>query len=608
VQRSGVVTPSLIVAFTKLLTGAFVVAREPVVRCRHVRNFSPWRRDVREIDPPLLTVLAAGVVVTALLCFVPPMRAATRLESDQAPAPSGSSVRLTNVAGAAGLNFAYQHSPTAEKYYVESAPGGLAVFDYNGDGRPDIFFTNGAPIPSLQKDSPKYSNRLYRNDGGLHFTDVTEAAGVAGVGYAMGAAAADYDNDGHVDLFVAGVRQNQLLHNRGDGRFEDVTSRSRIASGDWAVAAVWFDYDNDGRLDLFVVNYVQWTPQTNRYCGDQARGVRTYCHPRFFQGLPDRLYHNNGDGTFEDVSARAGLLTHIGKGMSAAIADYDHDGRMDLFVTNDTVPNFLFRNKGNGTFEETGLLAGVSVPASGRPVSGMGTDFQDYDNDGWEDIFFTALSGETFPLFRNDGKGSFTESTPAAGLVTATTRLSGWCGALVDLDNDGWKDIFTANSHANDRVSESTGWNLANSVFINDRHGRFRDATAEAGLATALAAHRGCGIADFDGDGRVDIVVLVLGASAELWHNESPSPNRWLDVRLIGTKSNRDGIRARVTVGQQVRTMTTAIGYASSSYAGLHFGLGPEAGTVRVEVQWPSGARQVVEGVKSNQTVEIREQ
>jgi enediyne biosynthesis protein E4 len=545
----------------------------------------------------------AAVVATILIIASGTNRA--RLEQ---VTTAGAVVTFHDVAAAAGLTFSYQNSPTADKYYVESAPGGLAVFDYNGDGRPDIFFTNGAPTPSLQKDLPKYSNRLYRNDGGLHFTDVTETAGVAGVGYAMGAAAADYDNDGHVDLFVAGVRQNQLLHNRGDGRFEDVTTRSGISSGDWAVAAVWFDYDNDGRLDLFVVNYVQWTPQTNRYCGDQARGIRTYCHPRFFQGLPDRLYRNKGDGTFEDVSARAGLLTHIGKGMSAAIADYDHDGRMDLFVTNDAVPNFLFRNKGDGTFEETGLLAGVSVPASGRPVSGMGTDFQDYDNDGWEDIFLTALSGETFPLFRNDGKGTFTETTPAAGLVTVTTRLSGWCAALVDVDNDGWKDIFTANSHANDRVSESTGWSLANSLFLNDQHGRFRDVTEPAGLSGAVAAHRGCGIGDFDGDGRLDIVVLVLGASAELWHNESPSQNRWLDVRLIGTKSNRDGIGARVTVGQQVRTMTTAVGYASSSYGGVHFGLGGRTDTVRVEIQWPSGSRQVVEGVKTNQVFEIKEQ
>src|SRR6185503_15409311 len=226
------------------------------------------------------------------------------------------SIRFRDVAKNAGISFVYRNSPSADKYFVESAPGGLAVFDYNNDGRPDIFFTNGAPTPALVKNSPSDSNRLYRNDGGLRFTDVTTAAGVAGIGYAMGAAAADYDNDGFVDVFVAGVRQNQLLHNRGDGHFDDVTARSGIASGDWAVSAVWFDYDQDGRLDLFVVNYVKWSPDTNRYCGDQTRGVRIYCHPRFFEGLPDRLYRNRGDGTFEDVSSRAGILSHVGKGMS----------------------------------------------------------------------------------------------------------------------------------------------------------------------------------------------------------------------------------------------------------------------------------------------------
>jgi hypothetical protein len=523
---------------------------------------------------------------------------------------SGAAVRFHNVAEAAGVTFVYQHSPTPDKHYVESAPGGLAVFDYNGDGRPDIFFTNGAPTPSLEKTFPEYSNRLYRNDGGMRFTDVTESAGVRGVGYEMGAAAADYDNDGHVDLFVAGVRRNQLLHNRGDGGFDDVTDRAGIASGDWAVAGGWFDYDNDGRLDLFVVNYVQWTPQSNRYCGDQTRGVRIYCHPRFFQGLANRLYRNRGDGTFEDVTARAGLLSHVGKGMSVAFADFDHDGRLDAFVTNDTVPNFLFHNKGDGTFTETGLLAGVSVPESGRPVSSMGTAAEDYDNDGWEDILVTALSGETFPLFRNDGHGGFVDAASASGVGTLSLKLSGWCAVLADVDNDGLKDIFTANSQANDRIGEfqPTAWKQSNSLLLNAGRGRFRDATAESGLDGAAAVHRGCGVADFDGDGRLDFVVLTLGSPAELWKNEGSSANHWLIVKLTGTKSNRDGIGARVTVGNQVRTMTTAVGYASSSHAGLHFGLGPDSSAVRVEVHWPSGTRQVLESVKTNQVLQVKEQ
>jgi len=518
-------------------------------------------------------------------------------------------VRLRNIAASAGLRFIHHHSPTAGKYFVESAPGGLAVFDYNGDGRPDIFFTNGARTPSLEKSSAAFANRLYRNDGQMRFTDVTEAAGVQGVGYAMGAAAADYDNDGHVDLFVAGVRQNQLLRNHGNGRFEDVTTRAGIASGVWAVAGGWLDYDNDGRLDLLVVNYVQWSPETNRSCGDEARGIRIYCDPRVFQGLPNRLYRNRGDGTFEDVSARSGLLAHVGKGMSVAFADFNHDGRLDIFVTNDTVPNFLFRNNGDGTFAETALHAGVSVTDSGRAISSMGTDFQDYDNDGWEDIHLTALAGETFPLFRNDGRGAFVEETQSSGMARLTVKSSGWCSIVADIDNDGWKDIFTANSHVNDRIGEfqSIAFKQSNSLFINDGRGRFRDATTSAGLATAVAAHRGCGVADFNADGRLDVVVLALGAPAELWENESTPDRRWLIVRLVGTTSNRDGIGARVIVGNQVRTMTTAMGYASSSHAGLHFGLGAATEIDRIEVHWPSGTRQVVQNVKTNQVIEVKE-
>jgi hypothetical protein len=514
------------------------------------------------------------------------------------------------VAESSGLVFVHQHSPTPEKHYIESVPGGLAVFDYNGDRRPDIFFTNGARTPLLDKSAAEHWNRLYRNDGGMRFTDVTAEAGVSGVGYAMGAAAADYDNDGDVDLFVAGVRQHQLLRNRGDGRFEDVTPAAGIASGEWAAAGGWFDYDLDGRLDLLVVNYVQWSPDTARYCGDQARGLRIYCHPRFFQGLPNRLYRNRGDGTFEDVSARAGLLKHIGKGMSVAFADYDRDGRVDAFVTNDAVPNFLFRNMGDGTFRDTALLAGVSVPLTGRAVSAMGADFQDYDNDGWPDIHFTALAGELFPLFRNDRRGGFEEATQSSRLAALTGKYSGWCSMFADVDNDGRKDIFTANSHVNDRIGDvaATTWKQPNSLFINEGAGRFRDASSESGLASAAAVHRGCGIADFNGDGRLDIVVLALGSKAELWQNESTGDRRWLIVRLAGTKSNRDGIGARVTVGDQVRTMSTAAGYASSSHAGLHFGLDASAQPVRIFVEWPSGVKQAIENVKANQVVDVREQ
>ena len=558
-----------------------------------------------------LTEANPGVIAAALLLAAATLPAAGTRQSVPA-GTAASQPRFTDVAQPAGLTFVHRHSPTADKHYPESVPGGVAVFDYNGDSRPDIFFTNGAAMPSLAKSDESYANRLYRNDGGMKFTDVTAAAHVGGEGYAMGAAAGDYDNDGRVDLFVAGVARNQLLHNRGDGTFEDVTGRAGIATGEWAAAAGWFDYDNDGRLDLLVVNYVRWSAEGGRFCGDQAKGIRIYCHPRYFEGLPNRLYRNRGDGTFDDVSASSGLARYVGKGMSVAFADYDHDGDVDAFVTNDTVPNFLFRNNGDGTFTDVALPAGVALPESGRPISGMGVDFQDYDNDGWEDINLTGISGETFPLFHNDSRtraGSFSDATAASGLGRLTARLSGWCSVFTDADNDGDKDLFTANSHPNDRIErvEATGWQQPNSLFLNAGGGRFREA-GDAGFAGRTAVHRGCAVADFDGDGRSDIVVLVLGGRAELWHNDTANGHAWLVIRLTGTRSNRDGIGARITVGDQVRTMTTAAGYASSSHAGVHFGLGAAAGPVTVRVEWPSGAKQVVEGVKVNQFVQIREQ
>ncbi|HZI32007.1 MAG TPA: VCBS repeat-containing protein, partial [Candidatus Binatia bacterium] len=425
-------------------------------------------------------------------------------------------------AAKSGVDFVLHNCPTPEKHMIETMAGGLAVFDYDGDGRPDLFFTNGAPIPELKKSSPEYFNRLYRNEGGLRFRDVTDAAGVAGDGYSMGAAAADYDNDGRPDLFVAGVNRNILYHNAGNGRFEDVTEKAGIKSGKWAVAAGWFDYDNDGRLDLWIVHYAKWTPATDRYCGDTARGIRIYCHPKYYEGLASTLYHNRGDGTFEDVSAKAGISAFAGRGMSVAFADYDQDGYQDVFVTNDNMPNFLFHNKGNGTFEENALLAGVALKSDGKPVASMGTDFRDYNNDGLPDILFTALAGETFPLFKNDGKGGFSDATYTSRMGALSLHHSGWGVGLVDFDNDGWKDIFTSNSHVNDHVElfEPAVYKEPDGLLMNLRNGTFSDVSQAAGL-TEVKAHRGAAFADLDGDGRVDVVVASLGEPVEIWHNVS---------------------------------------------------------------------------------------
>ena len=524
------------------------------------------------------------------------------------PVSALSPIRFREVAQQSGLDFVLHNNPTPRKHMIETMAGGLAAFDYNNDGKVDIFFTNGAAIPSLEKESPKFFNRLYRNDGGMKFTDVTLQAGVAGEGYSMGAAAADYNNDGYTDLFVAGVYRNILYRNLGNGKFEDVTEAAGIKSDKWSVAAGWLDYDNDGWLDLFVVNYAHWTPDFDRYCGDRERNLRVYCHPKYFEGLPNTLYRNRRDGTFEDVSKEAGILEHIGRGMSVAFADYDNDGFTDVFVTNDNLPNFLFRNRRNGTFEEVALEAGVALTNNGAPIASMGADFRDFNNDGLCDINVTALAGETFPLFRNVGKGSFSDVTHSSQLAQPSAARSGWSNGFFDFNNDGWKDLFTANSDVNDLVDlfQSTHYKQPNSLFGNLGDGTFRDVSSDAGF-TLARAHRGSAFADFDNDGKVDVVVSALGESAELWQNVSPEPNHWLVLKLTGTRSNRDGIGAKIRLGDQFNHVTTAVGYASSSPSTVHFGTGKLEKIDRIEIRWPSGTVQVLQNVATNQLIEVRE-
>jgi len=539
------------------------------------------------------TVLPA-LIVLALAVFA---------EVD-APPP----IRFVEQATAGQLNFVLENNPTEEKHMIETMAGGLAVFDYDGDGRPDIFFTNGAEVPSLKKTSVKYWNRLYRNEGGMKFRDVTEQAGLAGTGYDMGAAVGDYDNDGQPDLFVAGVNGSTLYHNLGHGRFEDVTAKAGIKNKGWAVAAGWVDFDKDGKLDLWLVHYTKWQLPDDRYCGDAKRGIRVYCHPKYFAGLPSTLYRNRGDGTFEDVTEKAGLGQFAGRGMSVAFADYDHDGYPDALVTNDNMPNFLFHNKGNGTFEEVGLLTGTALRDNGKPVASMGVEFKDYNNDGRPDLLITALAGETFPVFQNDGKGGFVDATYPSRLGAAAVKHSGWGLGLFDFNNDGWKDLFTANSHVNDRVEqfESYAYRENDSVFVNQR-GTFTDVSEEAGLILKKA-HRGAAFADFDGDGRIDAVVTSLGEPTELWHNVSPTPLHWLILRLQGVKSNRDGIGAVIRLGNQYAEMTTTVGYASSADWGVHFGLGNTAIIDKIEILWPSGVKQILREVKADQVLKVREQ
>ncbi len=518
----------------------------------------------------------------------------------------------------ANIPFRLENDQTTARNAPESMPGGVAVFDYNSDGRPDIFFTNGADIATLRKNEPKYSNHLFRNDGGGRFTDVTAAAGLEGTGYDIGVAVGDYDNDGHPDLFVAGVHRSSLYHNNGNGTFTDVTAKAGIDTSQdtpngkpWAVAAAWVDVNNDGLLDLFVVNYLNWTYGSQPLCA--INDVADYCHPKFYKGQPNQLFLNKGNGVFVDVSAEWGLTEHIGKGMGAGIADYDGDGRPDIFVPNDAYYNSLFHNLG-GKFEEVALNAGVGLPEDGNFISGMGLDFRDFNNDGWPDIAFVALNNQTFPLFVNTGKADFREVTGENGMRTASYRMSGFGAALYDFDNDGWKDLFVSRGHVESLPLPGQDINQFNTVFHNPgARGKWTALTEEAGLAAAPAArHRGCAFGDLDGDGRIDAVVTALGSPAEIWMNNSVGSGHWLDIALEGTESNRDGIGARIKLvsplsGAQYNHMTTSVGYASSSAGPVHFGLGPDRVASEIEIRWPSGAVQLLRDVPADHVFKVKE-
>ena len=540
----------------------------------------------------------------------------------RSPASAPSAIQFDNVITASKITFTLKNSISPERYSIETMAGGVAVFDYNNDGLLDIFFTNGAEIPSLEKSDPGYFNRLFRNNGDGTFTDVTEQAGLKGTGYSMGVAAGDYDNDGFEDLYIAGVNRNQLFHNNGDGTFTDATQKAGVSGTvpalgkAWAVTAGWFDYNNDGLLDLFVVNYLDYSIGTAVLC--HVEEAPTYCSPNRFRGTPNILYRNNGDGTFTDVSIPSHISRYVGKGMGVAFADYDNDGLTDVFVSNDTFPNYLLHNNGDGTFTDVAVVAGVAYTESGKTVAGMGTDFRDLDNDGKPDIFHTAMFGDTFPLYRNLGGGQFEDATVAAGLGSFTSSLTGWGTGAFDFDNDGYKDLFTADSEILDNSMQVAHrpFALPNGLFRNKGGLTFEDLSTKAGAGFSLpAAHRGAAFGDFNNDGKIDIVVTVLNGLPELLMNRSMNrsgnQNHWIILKLIGTKSNRDGLGTRIKVttshGSQYNHATTAVGYNSSSDKRVHFGLGQSTVIDRIELLWPSGIKQVLTQVKADQVLAVRE-
>ena len=511
-----------------------------------------------------------------------------------------------------GVDFMLQNSPTPRKFLIETMPGGVALFDYNNDGLLDIFMMNGGRITeglhvpeTFERSNPRYWNRLYRQNRDGSFLDVTQSAGLANAGngnYGMGVAVGDYDNDGNADLYVTSYGKNILYHNNGDGTFTDVTAKAGVAGGGWSVSAGFFDYDNDGRLDLFVTRYMDWDADHNKICGGDWH---TYCPPNAFPATTCLLYHNRGDGTFEDVTERSGLAAKKGRALGVAFADYDGDGFTDIFVSNDGMQQYLFHNNGDGTFTECALESGVAFTADGKGMSGMGAVFQDYDNDGRPDVLVTVLPREIYSLYHNEGGGNFNYASLETGLGALTSMSSGWGAGLEDFDNDGWKDLFVAQGHVLDNVQDidaSLRYKELPLVALNHK-GRFE--RADSGVTSPLAA-RGAAFGDINNDGYMDAVISCLGGPPVLLLNRGGGKNHWLSISLQGTRSNRDGYGARVSVNGQTRVATSTGSYLCANDRRLHFGLG-SAETATVEVAWPSGVKQVLGDVRADQFLSIRE-
>jgi hypothetical protein len=497
--------------------------------------------------------------------------------------------------------------------------GGVALFDYDNDGRLDVFFTNGArlqdPMPKgarPDKADPRFWNRLYHQKPDGTFEDVTERAGLRGEGYSMGAAAGDFDGDGFVDLYVTGLFGATLYRNRGDGTFEDVTQKTKTAAPGWSTSAGWFDYDRDGRLDLFVARYMDWDFERGAlYCGSPQ--VRAYCHPDNFKGASPLLFHQKPDGTFEEVSEKAGVADPGGKSLGVAFADFDNDGWTDVFVANDNARQFLFRNKGDGTFEDVALLAGVGYDENGKAFAGMGVDAADYDNDGFVDVFVTALSNETYPLYRNNGDLTFTYATSAAGLSLVTIPFSGWGARFADFDDDGLRDIFVAQGHVLDTIEKTTGYLTYKQppLLMRNTGKGFVNVSDSAGLTMRLAA-RGAAFGDLDNDGDTDVVLAQTDGPPVVLRNNG-TRNHWLGLALAGSKGNRQGLGARVVVtdsagGKQVFDVSAAGSYLSSNDPRLIVGLGQRPGVRAVEVRWPDGKTQTISAPAVDHYLTVREQ
>jgi enediyne biosynthesis protein E4 len=561
-------------------------------------------------------VIRASLLATAVAAFLAAALAGRIAQS--APPSDLVPADFEDVTVQVGVHFVHQAPHSSRKYLLETMGSGVALFDYDNDGRLDLYLVNGAPFGDYvspgtipQKTGPQYWNRLYHQKPDGTFEDVTEKAGLAGVGYGMGVAVGDYDNDGYEDLFVTSLGGNHLYHNNGNGTFTDVTKQAGVGGSGWSTSAAWVDLDGDGYLDLVVLRYIQWD-WNDVWCGTKEN--RGYCHPDVFPPISMLVYHNNGNGTFTEEAQKLGLATPS-KALGIAVADYDRDGHPDLFIANDSMMEFLFHNKGNGTFEEVGLDSGVATNGDGQTYAGMGVDFEDYNNDGWPDLFIDDLANQKYNLYRNDGDGTFSDDSYVTGLAAATLLHSGWGARFVDYDNDGWKDLLVAQGHDLDTIEKSFSYlhyREAPLLLRNVGGKKFVDVgTVSNDVFREAWVGRGLAIGDIDNDGRVDAVITENGGPAHILMNRTKTANHWIGFKLVGHKSNRDGIGAVIRIdtsaGSQWETVTTASSYLSASDVRAHFGIGGDDSVKTVEIRWPSGIVQTLSNVHGGQYLRVDE-
>ena len=530
------------------------------------------------------------------------------------PVSADTSIQFVDVTQEAGIHWKHVDGRSGQKYFMETLGSGAAFFDYDADGDPDLYFVNGAPLPGyVSQEIP--TNCLYRNNGDGTFTDVTEKAGVGDTGYGHGCAVGDYNNDGQLDLYVTNYGTNRLYRNNGDGTFAEVAESVGVTEPRWSTSCAFADYDRDGNLDLYVVNYIVFDINENPWCGLREKGIRAYCEPDNFIAQSDTLYRNNGDGTFTDATQTAGIYNTTGKGLGVVWGDYNNDGAADIYVANDSTENLFYRNNGDGTFEEVGFMVGVALSENGAAENGMGTTFGDWNNDGWFDLTVTNYAQQTNTLYHNDADGFFTDATTTTKTAQRTYPYLGWATAFIDYDNDGYQDLFVANGHLHENLAElgqEGTYGQRNLLFRNNSNGTFTEISETLGPGMKLTdVSRGATFADYDLDGDIDIVVTNSNTAPRLLRNDGGNRKNWLQIRLTATNGSTDAIGARVKITTGTLTQTREVrsgdGYLSQQDLTLHFGIGDSEQVDSIEVQWQSGAKQLIGSVPANQVLSLEE-